>query len=46
MKYKLESLGIKDLSMSGAGPTYYSIQNSEENSNKVKSLVDSSGLDN
>ena len=45
IKYKLESLGIKDLSMSGAGPTYYSIQNSEENSNKVKSLVDSSGLD-
>jgi 4-diphosphocytidyl-2-C-methyl-D-erythritol kinase len=45
VKEKLISLGINNLSMTGAGPTYYSVQENEKSAESIKQLVDKSNLD-
>ena len=44
IKKKLISLGANNLSMTGAGPTFYSIQNSLHEADTLKKIVDNSNL--
>lgn len=44
-KEKLISLGINNLSMTGAGPTYYSFQENEKCAENIKQIVNKSNLD-
>lgn len=45
IKEKLKSLGVNNLSMTGAGPTYFSIQKNDDDAENIKQLVDRSDLD-
>jgi len=44
LKNSLRDIGIKNLSMTGAGPTYYSVCSSIDEANKLRNIVDKSGL--
>ena len=45
IKNNLTNFGISDISMTGSGPTFYSLQNSDEGAKEIKNKVDNSDLD-